>query len=68
MPVMKVRDMITWLEKQGWHLARQRGSHRQFKHHTLRGTVTVNGHPSDTMDAWMVSSIERQAEGKGKQT
>jgi len=29
---MKVRDLIRRLEKDGWRLARTRGSHRQFKH------------------------------------
>jgi predicted RNA binding protein YcfA (HicA-like mRNA interferase family) len=28
---MKVREVIQRLEKDGWYLARTRGSHRQFK-------------------------------------
>ena len=28
---MKVREVIRMLEKDGWHLARTRGSHQQFK-------------------------------------
>jgi predicted RNA binding protein YcfA (HicA-like mRNA interferase family) len=29
---VKVRDAIKLIEKDGWHLARTRGSHRYFKH------------------------------------
>jgi predicted RNA binding protein YcfA (HicA-like mRNA interferase family) len=34
---MKVRDVLTMLEKDGWRLDRTRGSHRQFKHSTKLG-------------------------------
>ncbi len=40
---MKVREVIRLLEDGGWYLARTKGSHRQFKHRTKRGTVTVSG-------------------------
>lgn len=30
-------------------MTRQKGSHRQFKHSIIRGTVTVNGKPSDVL-------------------
>ena len=42
----KVRDAIRLLELDGWNLARVRGSHRQYKHETKPGTVTLAGHPS----------------------
>ncbi|MEP0785378.1 type II toxin-antitoxin system HicA family toxin [Trichocoleus sp. DQ-A1] len=29
---MKVREVIKLIEEDGWYLARNRGSHRQFKH------------------------------------
>jgi predicted RNA binding protein YcfA (HicA-like mRNA interferase family) len=29
---MKVRDVLTMLDKDGWRLDRTRGSHRPFKH------------------------------------
>jgi predicted RNA binding protein YcfA (HicA-like mRNA interferase family) len=44
---MKVRDLIHRIEEDGWHLARMRGSHRQFKHAEKTGTVTIAGHPSE---------------------
>lgn len=35
--------MVKLPEEDGWRLARTRGSHRQFKHPTEPGTVTVSG-------------------------
>ena len=46
---MKVRDVIRLIEAEGWTFHRQRGSHRQFKHPTKPGKVTVAGKPSDEM-------------------
>jgi len=43
--VVKVREMIRELERDGWIQVRQRGSHRQFFHPLKAGTVTVAGHP-----------------------
>jgi len=38
---MKVRDILRMIADDGWYQARQRGSHRQFKHPTKPGLVTV---------------------------
>ncbi len=46
----KVREMIREVERDGWRLARTKGSHRQFKHPTKLGKVTIAGHPSDDLD------------------
>jgi predicted RNase H-like HicB family nuclease/predicted RNA binding protein YcfA (HicA-like mRNA interferase family) len=43
--------MIALLESHGWYLARTKGSHRQFKHPTQPGTVTVAGKPSVELPA-----------------
>jgi predicted RNA binding protein YcfA (HicA-like mRNA interferase family) len=43
---MKVREVIKLIEEDGWYLARTRGSHRQFKHPTKSGLVTIAGKPS----------------------
>ena len=40
---MKVQDILKLLEKDGSYLAATRGSHRQFKHPTKPGRVTVAG-------------------------
>jgi predicted RNA binding protein YcfA (HicA-like mRNA interferase family) len=49
------------LEKDGWVVVRQKGSHRQMQHSTKRGTVTVAGKPSKTLHPKIVASILRRA-------
>ena len=46
---MKVRDAIKLIEDDGWFLVAMRGSHRQFKHSTKPGRVTIAGKPSDDL-------------------
>ncbi|HEV3505727.1 MAG TPA: type II toxin-antitoxin system HicA family toxin, partial [Actinomycetes bacterium] len=57
--------MIELIEADGWRLARQTGSHRQFRHPTRPGTVTVAGKPSTDVPPGTLSSILRQAGLKG---
>ena len=59
---MKIRDLIRLLERDGWYLARTRGSHRQFKHPTKRGVVTVAGKARDDLAQGTLNSILKQAE------
>jgi predicted RNA binding protein YcfA (HicA-like mRNA interferase family) len=40
---MKVREIIKLIEKDGWYLVRTKGDHRQFKHNTKTGLVTISG-------------------------
>ena len=49
------------IEADGWYLARQRSSHRQFKHPTKPGRVTVPGKPSDDLAPGTQNSILKQA-------
>ena len=49
------------LEQDGWYLVTVRGSHRQFKHPTKVGRVTVAGKPGDDMAAGTLNSILKQA-------
>jgi predicted RNA binding protein YcfA (HicA-like mRNA interferase family) len=58
---MKVREVIKLLEERGWYLARTKGSHRQFKHSTKSGTVTVSGKPSVDVPTGTLNSIMKQA-------
>ena len=58
---MKVRDIIRRIERDGWAQVSQQGSHRQFKHPTKPGKVTINGHSNDDLDIALIRSIERQA-------
>ena len=62
---MKVQEVIKILEKDGWHIARTKGSHRQFKHPIKKGIVTVGGKPSDEIRKGTMGSIIRQAGLKG---
>ena len=57
----KVREILKTLKKEGWYLARQKGSHRQFKHETKKGTVTVNVKLSDVLPQNNLNSIFKQA-------
>jgi len=58
---VKVRDVIRMLEEDGWELARQRGSHRQFRHPSKAGTVTVAGKPNVDMPPGTLNSVLKQA-------
>jgi len=58
---MKVREVIEMIEKDGWYLARTRSSHRQYKHPSKPGLVTVAGKPNDDLAPGTLNSILRQA-------
>jgi predicted RNA binding protein YcfA (HicA-like mRNA interferase family) len=57
---MDSREIIRRLEREGWFEVSQAGSHKQFKHPTKPGRVTV---PSPRRDVPMgtLRSIEKQA-------
>ena len=56
--------MIKRIEEDSWYLARIRGSHRQFKHPTKSGLVTIAGKPSDDLAPGTLNSIFKQAQLK----
>jgi predicted RNA binding protein YcfA (HicA-like mRNA interferase family) len=56
-----VREAIKLIEADGWYLARQKSSHRQVKHPTKPGLVTVAGHPPKILTPKTFKSILRQA-------
>jgi predicted RNA binding protein YcfA (HicA-like mRNA interferase family) len=58
---VKVRDVIRLIEADGWTQVRQRGSHRQFKHPTRPGLVTIAGKPGDDLAAGTLNSVLKQA-------
>ena len=64
---MKVRDVIRLLEKDGWFLVVTRGSHRQYKHPTKPGRVTLPGKLSDELAPGTLNSVFKQAALKEKQ-
>lgn len=57
----KVSQILNALEKDGWRIVAQKGSHRQLKHPTKKGKVTVNGKKSDVICAFLLKSIESQS-------
>jgi predicted RNA binding protein YcfA (HicA-like mRNA interferase family) len=58
---MKVAEVLRLLQEDGWFLVAQRGSHRQFKHGTKLGRVTVPGKPSDDLAPGTQNSILKQS-------
>ena len=58
---MTVRDAIKMIEADGWFQVRCVGSHRQYHHAMKKGTVTVAGKLSKTLDHDMVKSVKQQA-------
>lgn len=58
---VKVRQVIAELENDGWQLVRTRGSHRQFRHPSKPGTVTVAGKLSVDVPPGTLGSIWKQA-------
>jgi predicted RNA binding protein YcfA (HicA-like mRNA interferase family) len=61
---VKVRDAIRLLEDDGWRLVATRGSHRQYKHPSKAGRVTVPGKPGDELARGTLNSILKQAQLK----
>ena len=60
-----VREAIRLIEDDGWRLVRARGSHRQYRHPTKRGRVTIPGHLGDDLAPGTWNSILKQAGLKG---
>jgi predicted RNA binding protein YcfA (HicA-like mRNA interferase family) len=58
---MKYRQLIRMIEQDGWVQVAQRGSHRQYKHPTKKGRVTVAGKANVDVPPGMLKSILRQA-------
>lgn len=61
---MKVRDIIKLIEADGWYQVDTRGSHRQYKHISKTGRVTIAGHPNDDIALGTLNSILKQAKLK----
>src|SRR5208283_1065593 len=62
---MKVREVIRFIEQDGWHHVRTKGSHRQFQHSIKPGTVTWPGNSGWTCQSVrsIVSSSRRVSSG-----
>lgn len=60
----KVIEVIRLLEADGWYQVKSgqtSGDHRQFKHPTKKGRVTVRGKLSDVLGQFLLNSIWKQA-------
>jgi predicted RNA binding protein YcfA (HicA-like mRNA interferase family) len=58
---MKMSEALKLLHDAGWYLIVTRDSHRQLKHPTKTGRVTVAGKPSDDLPPGTLNSILKQA-------
>jgi predicted RNA binding protein YcfA (HicA-like mRNA interferase family) len=63
----KIREIIRQIERDGWYLVVTRGSHRQYKHPTKPGRVTIAGHPGDELAPGTLNSILKQAQIKSQE-
>jgi predicted RNA binding protein YcfA (HicA-like mRNA interferase family) len=58
----KVKEIIDIIEADGWFFNRQKGSHKQYKHPSKAGTVTVPDHgKNEELEHFLVNSILKQA-------
>lgn len=59
---MKAREILRIIERDGWRISRQKGSHRQYKHLYKKGVVTLSFHGlSDDVAPGTLNSIFKQA-------
>ncbi|MEO5947180.1 MAG: type II toxin-antitoxin system HicA family toxin [Chitinophagaceae bacterium] len=63
---MKYREIEKIIIKDGWYLDRQKGSHRQFKHKSKKGLVTIAGKDNSDIPFQTLKSILNQAQIKLK--
>ena len=61
MKAYKVIEVIKLLKEDGWYLYYTKGDHKQFKHPTKKGKVTVRGHNNETLNQFLLNSIWKQA-------
>lgn len=57
---MRADEIEKIIMSDGWYLKNQKGSHRQYKHPTKSGKVTIPFHRGD-LDKRTVKSILKQA-------
>jgi len=58
---MKVREVLRRLRRDGWFPVKSNSGHRQFKHPTKPGRVTVSGKLAHTIPPGTSASIFKQA-------
>ena len=55
----KIRELITELRKAGFALDRQKGSHRQFKHPSFQGVITLSGGEGDDTKTYQERQVAK---------
>lgn len=55
----KIRELISDLRKAGFILDRQKGSHRQFKHQSFQGVITLSGGEGDDSKTYQERQITK---------
>ncbi len=58
---MKVCEIIKLIDADGWYRIKAKGGHRQYKHPTKPGRVTVPGQMNADLDKKTAKSILTQA-------
>ncbi len=59
---MKYREVVKLIEADGWYQARQKGSHRAYKHNLKKGIVTIAYHRlNNEVPPGTLNSILKQA-------
>lgn len=61
--VYTAREVIKILKRNGWYMLKPKSgtAHRQFKHPTRKGRVTVPIHKGRGLEIWEIKSIELQS-------
>ncbi len=55
----KIRELIADLRKAGFALDRQKGSHRQFKHPSFQGIITLSGGEGDDAKTYQERQVTK---------
>ncbi len=59
--MVKVREVARLVERDGWRLARTKGSHRIYKHPTKLGIVVISGNAGVDMPPGTYDKVLKQA-------
>lgn len=61
LPRVTAEEVLRALQRDGWYIVRQKGSHAQLLHPTKAGRVTIAAHRRDTVRVRTLASILEQA-------
>ena len=61
MKIWKAKEIIDFVEGNGWYLVRQKGSHKHYRHQFKTGTVTIPYSGNDDIPPGTANSILKQA-------